>query len=253
MKLTILGASPACPNAGGACSGYLVESGGTYLLLDCGPGVLSRLQLHVHYRAVSAVVISHIHADHILDLIPFAEGLKYGPYIGPARRIPVYMPPGGAQFLADLARPLGTTPDFFGSVFDLQDYDPAQPLTVGSLRIGFSAVNHYIPTWAIRVSIDGRALVYSADTGPSDALASFAHGAELLLIEATLPDRAVTPDMWGHLSAAEAGQIAHAAGVKRLVLTHIWQEFDRQQLLQAARSTFSGPVETAHEGLLYQL
>jgi len=223
------------------------------LLLDCGPGVLSRLQLHVHYRDVTAVVISHVHADHFLDLIPFAEGLKYGPYSGPTRRIPVYLPPGGTQFLRDLARPLGATPDFFGAVFDLQDYEPAQSLTVGRLCIEFSAVNHYIPTWAIRVSGDGCRLVYSADTGPSEALASFARGAELLLIEATLPDRSLVPDVWGHLSAAEAGHIAQAAGGKRLVLTHIWQELDRQQLIQAAQSTFRGPVEVAYEGLSYQL
>src|SRR4051812_5651612 len=100
MRLTVLGKSPAWQDAGGACSGYLVEAGGTRVLVDCGPGVFGKLRAIADYRAVDAVVLSHLHADHVLDLVPFASGLRFGP--GAGARPDLHVPPGGALKLADL-------------------------------------------------------------------------------------------------------------------------------------------------------
>ena len=79
MRITVLGKSPAWQDAGGACSGYLVESERTCLLLDCGPGVLAKLRERIDYAGVDAVAITHLHADHILDLVPFASALTFSP------------------------------------------------------------------------------------------------------------------------------------------------------------------------------
>src|ERR671938_80997 len=98
MRITVLGKSPAWQDADGACSGYLVEGGGARLLLDCGPGVFGKLRRFVDYVDVDAVVISHLHADHIFDLVPYASGLRYAP-----RQQPV--PVDGWPGTDDPARP----------------------------------------------------------------------------------------------------------------------------------------------------
>src|SRR5262245_26342450 len=97
MELTILGASAATPNPGDASAGYLVTSGQTAILIECGSGVLSKLRTQIDPRTLSAVVISHVHADHLLDLVALRYGLKYAPP-GPGAPIPLYLPPNGRTF-----------------------------------------------------------------------------------------------------------------------------------------------------------
>src|ERR671932_2330240 len=79
MRLTVLGKSPSWQDAGGACSGYLIEEGDTAVVIDCGNGVFGKLRRFRDYTKVDAVVISHLHADHFLDLVPFAYALTYAP------------------------------------------------------------------------------------------------------------------------------------------------------------------------------
>ncbi len=96
MRITVLGKSPSWQDAGGACSGYLVEDGGTRLLLDCGNGVFSKLRQRVDYTELDAVLISHLHADHFLDLVPYsyALDLRSAPAARPGGRLSRHRQPG---------------------------------------------------------------------------------------------------------------------------------------------------------------
>ena len=261
MELTILGGSAAAPNPGDACAGYHVASGATALLLDCGSGVVSRLRALADERALSGVVITHLHADHTLDLIALRYALKYVPAAALPAPIPVHLPPGGLPFLERLAgvfqegNEAGL--DFWGDVFAPREYDPAAALAVGDLTIRFAAMSHYVPVWAVRVEErrTGKALTFSADTGPQAPLADFAAGSDLLLCEATLLRQAPgqEPAAYGHLTAEEAGRIATEAGVKRLVLTHLWAELGFGRYLADARASFAGPVDRAEAGARFTI
>lgn len=246
MLLTILGASAACMAPGGACSSYLVQHGSTNLVLDCGPGSLANLRATLDYRAVTAVVLSHLHSDHILDLVPYRYGLRYGPG-ATGERIPLWAPPGGAAHLERLGQAVSGESSFFEATFDVREHDRGAGLTIGGIDLTFAPTRHYIPCWAIRCEAAGASLVYTADTGPLPSLTAFARGASLLLAEATLLEREAGEETPGHLTAAEAGELARDAGAERLVLTHLWPELGLQSLAANAEAAFGGPVELAQE------
>src|SRR5690349_20883683 len=194
MRITVLGKSPAWQDADGACSAYLVEGGGARLLLDCGPGVFGKLRRFVDYVDVDAVVISHLHADHIFDLVPYASGLRYAPrqqpvpvdgWPGtddPAR--PRLLAPGGARdALRALCAGGGMTADHVENAFAVSEYATADSLAVGGLRVRFAAVPHYVPTNAVEVAEGDVRFTFSAVCAPSDELCEFAGDTDLLLIE----------------------------------------------------------------------
>jgi ribonuclease BN (tRNA processing enzyme) len=255
MKLTILGGSAAGTNTGQGCSGSLVESEGTRVVLDLGPGTLQELRKHTDYRTLSGVVISHMHLDHIGDLLALRFALAYNP-ISPAGPISLYLPPGGAATLYALGDSLASQPDpagFFGSVFSITEYDPVGGLLVDDLRLTFTPTVHFIPCWAIRLrpqTSGAGDLTYTADSGPAANLADFARDSEVLLAEATYIDPPETPFAErGHLTAAETGQIASAANVQNLVLTHMWEELGFDNYRSGAASAYGGPVALATPGL----
>lgn len=259
MELIVLGGSAAAPNPGDACAGYLVMAGATRLLLDCGSGVVSRLRAQIDARALTGVLITHLHSDHTLDLVALRYTLKYAPGTPLAAPIPLHLPPGGRDFLARLADVYQegneAGQDFWGEVFAVQEFDPAGSLDVGDVTVRFAPMVHYIPVWAVRLEerATDRALTFSADAGPQSPLADFAAGSDLLLCEATLLRQAPgqAPEDYGHLTAAEAGCIAARAGAHRLVLTHMWAELGFERYLADARRTFSGPVELARSGAVF--
>lgn len=253
MHLTILGASAACPAPGGASSSYLVQQGATNLVLDCGPGSLPNLRQCIDYRAVTAIVLSHLHADHILDLAPYHDGLCYGPQARDDFRVPLWTPPGGTAHLQALGEALGRDAGYFAAAFAIQEYDPAAELTIGDLRLTFAPTQHYIPCWAIRCQAGSATLIYSADSGPTPVLVEFARAADLFLCEATLLTRPTPEERPGHLTAAEAGAIAQEAGVRRLLLTHLWPELGREALLAEAEAVFPGPTALAREGETHEI
>ncbi|CAB4866366.1 unannotated protein [freshwater metagenome] len=252
MRITILGKSPSWQDAGGACSGYLVQEDGTTVLLDCGNGVFAKLREVLDYREVGHVLLSHPHADHCLDLIPFAYALTYGP--GGGREQPELLVPPGAL---ELLRALGTlwgNPELVEGAFRITQYDPADRLVVGDLRARFAPVPHYIDANAVELTPTGGGprFTFSADCGPNDALVDFARDTDLLLIEATLTEPA--PDGFaGHLTAAEAGDHARRAGARRVVLTHFSDELDAGAQQEAAAQAFGGPVELARGGAVLEL
>jgi ribonuclease BN (tRNA processing enzyme) len=254
VRITVLGKSPAWQDAGGACSGYLVESDETCLLLDCGPGVLARLRARRDYATVDAVVLSHLHADHILDLVPFASALTFSPRgaAGALRRPALHAPPGGRRQLAELALGAGMRADHIESPFAVRDYDPVETLEVGDLRVRFQAVPHYIPAYAIEVT-DGRfRLTFGADCGPNPALPAFARDTDLLLVEATLREPN-DGEPRGHMTASEAGEHGRLAGARRLVITHFSDELDASTVEAEAARGFGAAVELAADGAVYEV
>jgi ribonuclease BN (tRNA processing enzyme) len=247
MRITVLGKSPAFQDAGGACSGYLIEGGGVRVLLDCGPGVFAKLRRLASYAEVDAVVISHLHADHVMDLVTFASALRYGP-LGPVTPR-LIAPPGAPEVLASLCAGGSMRRDHIEGAFALTVYDPAAELELGGLRVRFRPVPHYIPCNAVELAGDGVRLTYSADCGPNDGLVEFAAGTDLLIAEATLTE----PDDEGHLTPLQAGQHAARADARRLVLTHFSDMADAAWVRAEGERGFGGPVELAEDGAIYDL
>ena len=254
MRLTVLGGSAAGPNTGQGCSGYLVETGSTRLVLDLGPCTLPELRRHADFRTLDGIVASHLHVDHVLDLVALRFALAYNPQRPPGP-VALWLPPGGRAFLDRLAHAFaepGKAEQFFPSVFAIAEYEPARSLRVGDCRLDFAPTVHYVPCWAIRVADDSGAgdLLYTADTGPTAELAGFASGARVVIAEATLLEPTPEPfESRGHLTAGEPAALARTAGAETLVLTHLWEERGREHLRTRAATSFPGRIELAHPGL----
>lgn len=254
MQLTVLGRSPASPNPGEACAGYLVTGGGARVVVDIGPGVVAQLVTRHHPDELDAVVVSHMHADHMLDLVTLR-------YVYPWRsrpadqRLRVVLPPGSADQMLDLAKGVGNA-RHFEDCFRLSEHDGRSALTFGALSMQPIETQHFVPCWGFRVEAEGRRLAYTADTGPCDALADLADRADLLLSEATLrslDEDAVAPEPRGHLLPAEAGTAARDGGSRRLMLTHLPVDGDGAWARDAAAEAFGGEVEVAEPQRAYDV
>jgi len=254
VKVTVLGSSPVLPNPGQACSGYLVESDGHVYLVDCGAGVLSRLLCHVALPDLGAVLISHTHPDHCLDLVHLRQALVHGPGQRRATPLPVYVGPGTMDTFERLGAVFDDpAPSYWEPWIAFRTFDPDTPLDLPGLRVRFAPTLHYVPCWAMRFEHAGRLCVYTADTGPSDAVADLARDAHVLIAEASLLRRDGLDAAWGHLSAAEAGRLAAAAGAERLVLTHYFIAHGPDRLIAEAHATSGRPVRVAREGEVYEV
>jgi ribonuclease BN (tRNA processing enzyme) len=250
VQLTVLGKSPSWQDAGGACSGYLIEADDTCLLLECGSGVFGKLREVRDYGDVDAVVLSHMHGDHVLDLVPYGAALTYGP--GRERRPRLLAPPGGRDALGRLSAAAGMRAEHIEQAFAFEEYDPAHVVDVGSLRLRFQPVAHFTPTNAIDVAGGDGRLTYSGDTSPSEELCALARGTDLLLIEATIP-RPEDEGPRGHMTPVEAGEHGRRSGARRLLLTHISDELDADWARAEAERGFGGPVEVAVGGATYRV
>ena len=264
MRLTVLGKSPSWQDADGACSGYLVEEDGVCLLVDCGNGVFGKLRRYRDYAAVDAVVISHLHADHFLDLVPYSYALTYSPKRQPVpiQRWPgeqnphkprLLCPPGSRQTFRTIVGSWGND-DLIENAFLLEEYSAEDTPEVGSMKISFTPVPHFTETFALSIQSanGGGRVAYGADSSPNQSVVEFARGADLLIVEATLP-RPERTGMRGHLTPREAGEHARAAGVKRVLLTHMSDEMDELWARREAEDGFGAPVHIAHEGAVFNI
>ena len=234
MRLIVIGSSPAWPNAGGAHSGYVVESGEHRLLLDCGPGVLARLRESEQWPTVESIAITHFHLDHWGDLVPWVWGTFYRRGHGDLRpELWVYR--GGKTFLEELGSRLGF-PDMFERTFALREYDAETPFsTAAGLEVLPVRLPHYrLETYGFRVTNGEATLAYTGDTGPSERIAELAHDADLFVCEATLETGEADGEPRGHLSAEEALAAYAASGARRLLLTHRPSELDPPEGVQLA-------------------
>jgi len=209
-------------------------------------------------------VISHLHADHFLDLVPYSYALTYAPRQQPVpvdrwpgtdnpARPELHAPPRARETFRKVVGCWGNH-DLIENAFDLTEYDAASELDIGPVHVTFQEVPHYTETFAMRVSSDNGSgqIVYGADSRPTEALTHFASGADLVLVEATLPRPERTGER-GHLTPSEAGEHARAAGAKRLVLVHISDELDADWARDEASEAFGGPVEVATEGATFEV
>jgi ribonuclease BN (tRNA processing enzyme) len=260
VQITVLGKSPSWQDAAGACSGYLVQQGGLTVLLECGNGVFSKLRRICDYVDVDAVVISHLHADHILDLIPFSYALCYAPRQQPVpvagwpgtdapARPDLYVPDGGREVFRRIVSQWGNE-KLIESAFTLHEYGPADELSLDPIGVHFCRVPHWVATNAVELSSNGSRFTFSADCRPNEELVEFAQDTDVLMIEATLP-RPERTGVRGHLTPREAGEHGKLARARRLVLTHYSDELDAEWTQAEAAQAYGGPVELAREGAVY--
>lgn len=249
MRLTVLGCGAAYPRPGGACSGFLVRGGGANVWLDAGNGTFSRLQEHLSFRELDAVVLSHRHGDHTADVLPLMYALAFDPV--PRSPLPVYAP---QEVPAALSAFLGEgSKDLFERAFDFRRID--EVFEVKGLRFEPFQTVHPTPTYGVRVGEGtggGPSLVYTADTGDFAELPAACRDVGLLLAEATFVGSETAPPGL-HLWAREAGAIAKGAGVGRLLVTHVWPTHRPEDAVAEAREVYDGPVDAAVEGQTYDL
>lgn len=237
MKLKILGNNGPYPAFGGACSGYLVtsDSGDTRILIDCGSGVLHRLMNEVSLDHLNAVILSHLHFDHMSDMLPLQYALQFHPR---KKALPVYAP---------------STPENVRTLLECSQFDlwPMKDVIVGEMKISFVPSRHPVETYAISIVCDNAKFVFTGDSNHDILVELFCEGADMLLADCGLSreDYKFTAP---HYSAELCGQLAHNAHVRQLLLTHFNPKYDKQSLLQEARGFFP-TAELAESGEEYYI
>ena len=234
MELTVLGASGSYGSRHGACSGYLVRTREANLWLDCGNGTLANLHEHLDPADLDAVVITHEHPDHCVDIYGLHVLWRY---TLERTGLPVYAPDGAEHRL-------GALTTGWADAFDWRVIDPTRVAEVGDARLRFSRTTHPVPTYATQVEADGRRLVYTSDTGPDWEVSAFKPGADLVLSEATYLHDARRWNL--HLSARQAGEAARRAEARALMVTHYWPGVDPSASGEEAAEAFGAPVMLAH-------
>jgi ribonuclease BN (tRNA processing enzyme) len=247
VRLTVLGCAGSFPSAESPCSSYLVQAGGHTVLVDLGNGSLGALQRHIGLYDVDAVVLSHLHPDHWIDLLQYLVARKYAKHCT-LPTLPVYGPVGTADRVATAYG----EKDAADGVFDFRTLTEGT-LDLGPIELTAALVNHPVETYGLRFSHGGRTLAYSSDTAESDALVELARDADVFLCEASfLEDQDNVPDL--HLTGRGAGEHATLARARRLLLTHLVPAWgDEAQTLAEARSAYDGPVDVVHSGAVYDI
>lgn len=245
MRVTVLGCSGSVPGPDSPASGYLVEAEGYRLVLDLGHGTFGSLQRYVNPADVDAIIVSHLHADHCIDLTAYIVSLRYGGaghrLRGPGGQVPLIGPRGTRDRLSTaydpLARDLGLD--------ELFTFGEATTGELGPFGVSYAPMNHPTPTNAVRLTYGDRSLVYSADSGESSELVELARGADVFLCEASFgPDDEYVPNL--HLTGRQAGEHAAKAGVGRMIVTHIPPWCSREVQLAEAADAYDGPLELAN-------
>jgi ribonuclease BN (tRNA processing enzyme) len=241
MRLTVIGGCGAWPAAGRACSGYLIEHDGFRLLVDPGYAVAPLLDPAL----VDAVFVSHGHPDHCADLNPLLRGRVLGSSGLPP--LPVYSPAGAVDPV------LALDGAWVSNAAQTRAVEPGARFEIGPFVATTRLLPHHVPNLGIRLTAGGVAVAYTGDTGPSPEIVALASGADLLLAEATYPERVPGEDAPYLSTAEQAGRDAVAAGVGHLVLTHLWPGIGAADATAAAGAAYSGPIDVAEPQLSFDL
>ena len=226
MQITVLGNTGPYPGPGDVCSGYLLEADGKNVLLDCGSGVLQALQKKCALTELDAVILSHLHSDHMSDMLVMRYALSRS---GTEKRLPVYMPnsPETEAWLLSGC-----------DWYDVLNIEYRKLYTIEDIKIYFMTVKHSVLSYATRIEFEGKSIVYSGDTMFDENLIDFATNADLFICDSAFLEK----DHWDaapHASAKQAALMAKQAKVKRLVLTHFSPTADKTALLGEAKAIFS--------------
>ncbi|OIJ10250.1 hypothetical protein BKP35_14215 [Anaerobacillus arseniciselenatis] len=244
MKLTVVGQWGAYPEANEATSCYLLEHEGFTLLVDCGSGALSQLQNYCSLAEIDAVIISHYHHDHIADI----GCLQYSRLIDQQLKkteqsLHIYGHPYDQAEFQKLAKP----PHVLSFIYNENNYS-----SVGPFRITFMETDHKVKCFAMRFEVGGKVLVYTADSSYMKEFHQFAKDADVFICETSFYS-GQDGKPYGHMNSIDAATIAKEANVKTLMLTHLPHFGDQKQLVDEARSIFTGEVLLASKGLKIDL
>ena len=245
IRWTTLGSAPY-PRADEPCSGYLLQAGGANVLVDIGGGVLGPLQQYIRLEDLHAVWISHLHADHFADMPLLYYAFAFSDR--PLRKIPVLAPAGWAARVEDFVKSAADhhMSNFF-EVVELKDRGIAE---IGDLRIQARKVEHGVPAFGLTANFGDRRLAYTGDSGPCDNLITLAKGGRVLVAEV---GTSVIEIPSVHLSPEDAGTTAAAAGVSRLVLTHLAPGLNEDEAIERAAETYKGAIEVARPGTMIEV
>jgi|SRR5450756_316697 len=248
MRLTVVGCSGSFPGPDSAASCYLLEADGFRLVIDMGNGSLGALQKHASLFSIDAVLLSHLHADHCVDLYSYSIARTYSP-AGPKPPIPVYGPAGTRERMGLIHGSAGAD-----GLIECLTFETLSPGTmrIGPFDMGLAHMNHPVETFGFRFSHGGRTLVYTGDTGETEAVTGLAKGADVFMSEAAFLDGPnLPPDL--HLTAHQAGEYSTKAGVGRLVLTHLMPWNDQDTARAQAAAAFTGDIDLAAAGQVIDL
>ncbi len=247
MRLTVCGSAGSYGSPGRACSSYLLQSDEANVVLDCGNGSFSNLSTVIDPGKIDAVLISHSHHDHVVDLASFFHFLRFVPSAF-RRKIKLI---ASASTLSSFDTIFALE---FESVFDLVTVNPQSLTTLGDFHMTFFDTSHMDGSLAIRiVGLDGNCVVYTGDAGPSSELAHFSHGANLLIGECTWIHRPARVGSGLHHDAFELGELAKLANVDSVMVTHVAYPGDPIDASALVKGHFGGNVITAIDNLSIQL
>lgn len=252
MLLTVLGCSGSVPAPESPASGYLVRAEGASVVLDLGNGAFGALQRYIDPFTLDGLLFSHLHPDHCADVSALTVYRRYHPNPPPCDVVPLYGPRDAAERLVAAYAPNADerkTTDL-SDLYSFRSYGEA--VVIGPFEVRAVPVEHPCEAYALRIGHAGRILVFSGDTGPCRQLVELATGADVLLAEASWPDRPGNPPGI-HLSGRDAGEAAAAAGVGRLLITHVPPWTDPDRVLTEAKAAFEGPIELVRQGTHYDI
>ncbi len=243
MRLTCIGKYGPFPKAGEACSCYILSHGGRNVAVEMGCGALSKLLLKLRAQDLSAVVISHLHADHMGDVFTLRYALEVAKKLGWREApLPVYLPAEPAAEAGMIAAHPMIQAHFVSDGYKTD---------ICGMEADFARMPHAVPSYAMAWKADGKKFVYSGDTKDNDNLAVFASGADLFLMDAALLSKDKTPAA-NHVSAKDAGRIGAEAGAKRMLITHLFPEYDPEEVLSEARECYPA-AELIQENQSYEV
>ena len=247
MRLTTVGTGTAAPSRGRVQSGHMVETGEVRLLLDCGSGVSTRLaDLGIRWQEITHLVISHFHADHIIDVPTMLYAWRYGQLPPRSRPLEIIGPAGTVQLLARFAALFGDGLLSLGFPISVREVIPGDAASLGDgVQLRSTKVPHTQESVAYSIESGGRRIVYTGDTGPDEALGAWAAGCDVLLAECSLPDAMAIPT---HLTPSQCGALGAAALPGVLALTHFYPPVEAVDIRGEVGARFAGAVALATDG-----